>query len=296
VSLGAGAGGKPVRLSPNALEQLCGLAGVPSNFLERVPTSLALKLLRTCLETTDHADGRRVLLRLKTAGPPRVRAILPQSYVRFDDLDVLSELCAALRGKDLKAVRVNVTDDILFLRLAGSEDLNLGSRQHPDPARSGIDLITSETGAHKLELRNCLLRIVCENGLTIVSSAGKAFRSRYSSIDRDELQEAFRKTLDESLSKGPEVAGRLAQTRSSYVGDPRAELEAIFRKFKLGTPRGRIGRWVVQEVLRNLSVFGVARFDLIQAFTAVARGLDHGARTRIEDAMGSYLMAGAESN
>jgi len=293
VSIGASAGTKPVGLSPNALEQLCGLAGVPPNFLERVPTSLALKLLRSCLETTEHSDGRRFLLRLKTSGPPRLRAILPQSYVRFDDLDVFKELRAAAEGRDFKAVRVNITDDVLFLRLAKEDALNLGPRQQPDPALAGIDLITSETGAHKLELRHCLLRLVCENGLTTMASAGKAFRSRFSSIERELLQEAFRKTLEDSIRKGSEIAARLAQTRSSYIQDPRAELEAIFRKYKLGTTRGRIGRWVVQEVLRNLSMFGVAKFDLIQAFTAVARGLEHAARTRIEDAMGSYLVAGS---
>jgi len=296
VRIGPVAGQKPLGLSPNALEQLCALAGVPPSFLERVPTSLALRLLRACLETAEHADGRRVLVRLKTAGPPSVRAILPQSYVRFDDLDVLSELRAAAEGRELKALRVNVTDDIFFLRLAGEEVHSLGSAQHPDPALAGIDLITSETGAHKLELRQVLLRVVCENGLTMMSKAGRSFRSRFSAIDRQKLHEAFRKTLEESICKGPEIAGRLAETRSSYIKDPRAELEAIFRKYRLGTTRGRIGRWVVQEVLRNISIFGILKFDLIQSFTAVARGLDHSARTRIEDAMGSYLMAGAESN
>lgn len=296
VSIAGVAGGKPIGLSSNALEQLCALAGVPPNFLERVPTSLALKLLRSCLETADHADGRRFLLRLKDARRPRLRAILPQSHVRFDDLDVFSELSAAATGRDLKAVRVHVTDDIFFLRLAREEALNLGPRQRPDPALAGMDLITSETGAHKLELRHCVLRLVCENGLTTIASAGKAFRSRLSSIDRELLREAFRQTLEESMRKGTEIATRLAQTRSSYIQDPRAELEAIFRKYKLGTPRGRIGRWVVQEVIRNLSMFGVAKFDLIQAFTAVARGLEPAARTRIEDAMGSYLVSGSGLN
>lgn len=296
VSIGAGAGGKPVGLSENALGQLCELAGVPTGFLERVPTSLAVKLLRTCLETAEHADGRRVLVRLKTTRSPRVRAILPQSYVRFDDLDVLSELRAAVGRKEIKAVRVSVTDDILFLRLAGTEALDLGSGRQPDPARPAIDLITSETGAHKLELRNCLLRLVCQNGLTTVSSVSRAFRSRFSSIDREKLRDGFGAAVEESLRKGQALAHRLAETRSSYIQDPRAELEAIFRKFKLGTTRGRIGRWVVGEVLRSLSVFGVAKFDLIQAFTSVARDLDHTARTRFEDAMGSYLMAGGALN
>ena len=50
------------------------------------------------------------------------------------------------------------------------------------------------------------------------------------------------------------------------------------------------------ELAPSRSLFGVHRFDLVQAFTATARGLEHKDRMRLEDAMGAYVDQTHRSN
>ena len=85
---------------------------------------------------------------------------------------------------------------------------------------------------------------------------------------------------------------RLRDARQAYVADPASEVARIFRRYRLGSPKGKAGRWVVDELLRRGTLFGVERFDLVQAFTAVARDLDHATRLKFEDAMGAYVLQG----
>ena len=40
----------PLRFTPTSIQQVCGIAGIPAPFLEKVPASIGLKLLRCLLE------------------------------------------------------------------------------------------------------------------------------------------------------------------------------------------------------------------------------------------------------
>ncbi|MBI4602939.1 MAG: hypothetical protein HY721_13360 [Planctomycetes bacterium] len=282
-----------LRLTETSAEQICGLAGAPPQFLERVPAALGLRLLRCLLEVCPRADGRSLLLRHQGEDAPRLLAVLPHTFVRLEDLEVLAELRSAAGGQDLKVVSLKVTDDFFFVRIVlGDGELNLGTDRHPDRAIAGVDVITSQTGVRPLELRRCLFRVVCSNGLTVVSRAQRALRQARSGPDRERLQAALHAAFEEAVREGPQIASRLAETRAAEIRDPGAEIQRIFRRFQLGSPTGRIGRWIAQEVLAKYGLF-VQKFELIQAFTAVARGLEHRDRMRLEDAMGAYLMEGA---
>lgn len=281
-------------LTPTALSQLCNVTGVPMPFVERAPASLAASSLRCFAEMVAEGAGKTSLLRLKGQGTSssRLRAILPQSYVRLDDRAVLAEVTAAVGGADLRAATVNVEEDVFAVRLVFDEELNLGSARHPDGGRLGIDVITSETGRHPLEVRWVVFRTVCSNGMTQVSSQQEALRKRYTRVDRESLRSILRSTVEEALSKGRGYAERLADTRSDDVADPVAEVDRIFRHHRLGNPRGKVGRWVTDHLLRARTLWGVPRFEVVQAFTQVAQSLDHAERRRFEDAMGSYVGGG----
>jgi len=73
------------------------------------------------------------------------------------------------------------------------------------------------------------------------------------------------------------------------VASPVPEIERNFYHFKLGSPRGRVGRWVIAEALKSKTLWGLQRFDIVKAFTLAAQSLGHRERRRFEDAMSSYL-------
>ena len=284
-----------LRPSETALAQLCQLSGVPYAFLERVPPALGLKAMRGMLAIAAESDERPHLFRLKAAPRPVLRALLPQSYVRLDDVDVVTALQDAARTADLRAVNVSIDDDVCALRLVSTEKLELGTQQHSDPALPGIDVVSSETGRHALEVRNVLVRVVCLNGVTSTADARQRLRKRYTDLGRDRLWAAFREAIDNAPTRGKEMALRLSTTRDQFAEDPPREVGRICERFRLGTSRGRIARWVVAELLQHATLFGVRRFDVVQAFTAVARGLEPAERRRVEDAMGEYVVEGVES-
>lgn len=278
------------RLTATALGQFCNLAGVPFSFLEKLPTSLALKVLRCMVEVGGPSDGRPRLFRLKGEGSPKLRAVLPQSYVRLDDLEVLDEVDQAVAGEDIRVVSFTVGDDALHLRLVFRDVLDLGPSGRSDPAWPGVDIMTSETGQHALEVRHVVWRQICSNGVTSVTAEHQTLSTRYTRFDRAALRESLTAALNSAVHAGLETAGTLRETRGATLVDPRAEIEHIMRTYRLGSPRGRIGRWVAEELTRTIDLFGCSRFDLVQAFTATARGLAHRDRMKLEDAMGSYLV------
>lgn len=281
-----------LRFSPTALGQFCGLLGVPGAFLERVPASLGLATLGCLREMSAEAMDRQYLFRMREGASPTLRAILPQSYVRLDDEEVLAEVQHSAARMGLKATTVTITDDMLHLRVALPGSLNLGTLQRGDPAYTGIDVLSSETGRHRLQVRKMLFRVACGNALTHQFRDAHSMRARYTRLERPLLRRMLQNALDHAVREGPVDAARLASMRSDYVAEPMQEIEGIFRHYRLGSTQGRIGRWVIDEVVKNLSLFGVDRFTIVQAFTAVARGLEPSHRMRFEDAMGHYLLHG----
>jgi hypothetical protein len=277
-------------LTPTALGQLAGMAGIPASFMERVPPALGLRLLRSLLEVSAGEEDRACLLRLKEGDPPVVRAVLPPSFVRISDCELLDDLESAVE-RPATIVNLDVTPDVFSIRVVfADESTNVGTRRDPDPTMPGLDLRSSETGAYPLQIRRLVFREVCSNGMTGIAESQKLLRRRMTRFDRGEFRVAVRAAAEESVRFGTEMADRLRASRGDMLPDPQREVERIFRRYKLGSPRSDKARWVASELLQSLSLFGVGKFELVQAFTAVARGLEHDRRLRWEDAMADYLL------
>jgi len=293
-------GPRTIEACPTAhsMGQICSLLRVPAQFLERLPAAVGLRLLRTLQDTSELGDGRALLMRFRGKDQPVFRAVLPSSFVRVNDLEILATINRAT-GYRMDATLVDVEEDTMTLRLAlndREQALNLGSTQKKDPGLAGISLMSSETGAHPLEVRHLLLRLVCENGLTAPVDEQKALSRRFTQVDRSVITRAIQGALDNMIPRGRELADRLAESRAQVVPDPAAEVRSIFQRHRLGNPSGRLGRWVTEEVNGQMNLFGAQRFEVVQAFTAVARGLERADRLRFEDAMGAYLLDGPARN
>lgn len=284
---------RTMALTPTALGQLAGMAGIPAPFLERVPPALGLRLLRSLLEVAAGEEDRSCLLRLREGREgtaPSIRAVLPASFVRISDRELLEDLERAVE-RPATIVNLQVTADLFSIRVVFADDVaDVGMARHPDPTMPGLDLRSSETGVYPLQIRRLVFRQVCANGMTGLAESQKLLRRRMTRFDRGEFRVAVREAAEESVRFGREMAGRLRVSRGQVVEDPRSEIARIFRTYRLGSPRSDKARWVAAEVLQNVSLFGVGRFELVQAFTAVARGLEHERRVLWEDAMADYLM------
>jgi hypothetical protein len=165
----------------------------------------------------------------------------------------------------------------------------VGPSRKSDAAVAGIDILSSETGRYRLQIRTVLLRLVCSNGMTSLVAGPRQFRSTAANLDRERFRSALREAMSTSVNAATEQVERLRQARTEFVSNPDREIEGIFKRYRLGRFRGEPGRWVRGELNRERSLFGVDRFAIVQAVTAVARGLDHDVRRHWEDSMSEYL-------
>jgi len=282
-----------LKFTPTSFRQLCSIASVPAQIPAKAPAALGLNLLRSMLEMSEAGEGALFLLRLRLAKRPVLRAILPRSFVRIDDVQVADALECATGGKNVRIASMSVDEDTWFARILLGDSVNLGNAAMPDSIMTGMDLITSETGLRPMEIRHVLFRVVCANGITRPVEKEPGWKNRYTAVERPVLEGRLADALDRALMSGGVMAGRLSESRAGHVEDAGEEIARIFRDYRLGNPRGRIGTWIAQEVMKENTLFGVSRWTICQAFTFVARGLDHSRRMQFEDAMGSYLVTPA---
>lgn len=263
---------------------------MPRAFLDTAPASVALGALRTMLRVVAEGDDRRRLFRYERGRRARLVGVLPQSYVRMADVEVLDALERS--ASDLRVQLAKIDDDVVSVRLLRDEKIDLGAARGGDDGVAGIHVVSSETGRMPLQVRQVLLRIVCANGITALADADSKLSTRYTGLNRRELEVAFSGAVDAASGRAQAWAARLEHARGEPVEDPGEEISRVVHRFNLGGPTGRIARWVREETRRARSLFGVSRFDVVQSFTAVARGLETSPRLRVEDAMGTYLEHG----
>ena len=286
-----------LRFSETSIQQLCRIAGIPHYAIERMPAALGLSVLRCMLEIAAPKIDRMYLFRLKeTPDEHWIRGILPASYIRCDDGEVLETIIDTVGTPDNRVANLTVNDDLFTIRLLFKDEVNFGSDQSPDPARVGVDIRSSETGLVPTEIRHLVHRLVCSNGMTTLSTEGRKEVRRTGRLDPAGFRSSLSRALGESLNFGQEVAKVMADAHHDYLDDPIAEIAHVFHTYRLGRPRGKLGRWVTAELIKEKNLLGVRRFDVVNAFTAVARNLEHDERVRVEDAVTSYLMAMASRN
>lgn len=279
-----------VEPTETALRQLCNRAGIPYPFMDRLPASLGLGVLRGLTNILMESGDKQHLFRLRDFhGRTMLRAILPSSFVRFDDRDAFHEVSTLTEPTGARALDVYITEDLFRLRLVFPDRLNLGSGSKPDQAFVGIDVKSSETGWCATQVRQAMIRVVCCNGMTSMTPEPGSRKLRRMGIDREEFLTAFEKTLGTVFGSAREIAERLAGSRSLYVRDPLNEVKRVFTRYDLGRPTGRRGQLVQQELLPQLSLLGVSRFDVVQAFTSVAQRLRPEKQEQFEDAMWDYV-------
>lgn len=284
-------GGPAIGFSETSIGQYCRIVGLPTYVLERLPASVGLNVLRCMSAIAHERKPLKYLFRMKR-NPSRMqlRALLHGSYVRFDDTMVMEHIQQQLEGHAMHVARMNITDDLFSLRLLGPREYNLGTEKARDPSFAGFDVRSSETGRYALQVRILLHRVVCSNGMTAIVGNDPHKIRRNNSRGKEDFARLLDEAVRSYIHEGPAMAARLTQMRSAYLPRPDEEIDRIFARHHLGSPRGRIARRIRDQVAPLTGLLGATQFDVVQAFTSVAQQLDHDWRPRVEDAMGEYVM------
>jgi len=281
----------PLSFSETAVQQLCRIAGIPHAAIERMPAALGMSVLRCMLEIAGPTIDKLFLFRLKeNSAIRRVRAILPASYIRCDDSEVLETIIGSIGTAGNRVSNVTVKDNLFAIRVLLPDHVDFGTAQSPDKGRLGVDVRSSETGSFPTEIRHLVHRLICSNGMTTLSQDGRKEVRRTGRLDPDGFRRQLGTALSRTLPHGRQVARVMMESHHDYLDDPVGEIAYVFNRHRLGRPQGKLGRWVTTELIREQNLMGVRRFDVVNAFTAVARNLEHHERVKVEDAVTSYLL------
>lgn len=295
VAPAAGETAMPQRLAlrEESARQLCHHLGVPPNFAATLPAEVAANLLNRALY--EGADKLALLRCKRTPGGSTLRAILKPSYPRLTDLEVVSAVRASPTGTELRVSHISILEDVLSLRVVFPEGHDLGRPRRPDIHLMGIDVTNTETGGQsRLAVRFLCHRLVCSNGLTMPVHFSR-LDARHARFDGDALRDELTTALAWCSDRAPRMIHSLMEARQISISSPEEELDALFRRYRLGGTRGRIGQRMMNELQRGVGLFGCSLFDFIQAVTLVSQTLAPLQRLRFEDAVGEMLVQRTEA-
>lgn len=294
-ALRADTGGRvrDVRFRSRSLVQFLSHLGIPAKYVARIPVDLALENVNRLL--ADRAE-ELVLLRIGGVHGDEVRALLKASFCRFSDQEILGIATDLSRAANLKAANVSILADSFHLRLITPErTINVAPGRGHDPVHTGIDIYNSETGHGSLKVRGLVYRQVCSNGMTINEAVADGLNVKLDRIDGDRVRRAFDKALVWCADNLDLLADRYLRTHEVALGDPRSSLDRFLNRHSLGRVNGRIGQLILSRLQVRNGLFGVTKFDLLQAVTEVSQAMTVTQRLRYEDAAGSYMLDGVNS-
>lgn len=222
-------------------------------------------------------------------GDGTLRAFLGASYEPIDDARVFTRMIYILGGRanDLRFVRCEVTDKFSYYVALDIHEVDLG-RKEPDAHHSGFILVNSEVGAGALSLMEYLWRLVCANGLILLSSGRKLFRK----VHRRQEDISIDTDMSYALALLPHrwtvAQDLIRQAKDVEVKEP----EAFLRQMLHEDVEARVYTEVVLDAYRAEPE--PTRFGLVQAVTRAAQATSPDTRFNLERFAGRMLEVGLE--
>jgi hypothetical protein len=214
---------------------------------------------------------------------------------RFTNGDMLDAVGPLARETGMKVLRYGVGEESLFAHLVFPRDEDAGGKTGPDPHRFGIWIGHSDTGFRTPRVDLAVMRVICTNGMVGLSGE-PVFAMRRSALHNlrgREVAHRIRARVTDLLKAKDRFLEVLRSSRGSKIqGDSaRAELERVLKA--QGLPKKTLG--LLADAFRREAgrgpEAGADRFEIAQAMTRAAQGMEAAMQERFERAAWNYLQA-----
>lgn len=263
--------------------------GIPYRFAtERCDPGLAEEISE---RLRSQEQPRAILVRMKREKSGlRVRAVLPGSYHRFDNLDFLDIAEPVADQLDFRAERYRLDEMTFSVRLLSPEAVNAGTTERRDPHHFGVALLNSEVGYLDPQGEVTVVREICSNGLLGIS--GEPFfrhrRSALAGMSKERLADRFRRGLDEGLQSREEVIETIRNSREASPGTGRGpEVVRIAHRALRLPPRNL--PVALEAHTQEVEGGAATAFTVASSLTRAARHLSIEDAIRYERAAWNYL-------
>jgi hypothetical protein len=265
---------------------------LPGGFLEKdAPAGIAQDTLDHFLKNGPDR-GFRIRVRKAEEGW-RVLGVMSSTLPRFTYGDMLDAVGPLAQETGMKVIRYGVGDESMFAHLVFPREEDAGDREAMDPHRFGIWLAHSDTGFRTPRVDLAVMRVVCTNGMVGLSGE-PVFTMRRSALHNlrgREVAHRIRARVLDLLKAKDRYLEILRSSRGEKIRgeSARTELERVLKYH--GLPRRTLGLLADafrREAGRGADA-GADRFQIAQAMTRAAQGMEPGMQERFERAAWNYL-------
>jgi hypothetical protein len=266
--------------------------GIPLEFLaDRCPAGMAQGLVDHFMSIE---PPRALLVRLfKADAGTRVRAVLPGSYARFDNADILGVAGRIADEYGLKVERYRLDENYFHLRLVFGDEVDAGGPGLVDPHRFGVFFRNSEVGQGVPEAQFAIVRKICGNGLIGFQSEPlmRLHSSSLNSVSRDRLVDRFKEGLEGALQERGRVIEtiRSAKGKKVKLADIAEEFRRIHREYGLSQRNLEIVRAAYHREARDPGSKTPTVFEIASALNRAAQHLPAEESIRYEEAAWDFL-------
>lgn len=274
--------------SPHALRQFGEMLGVRSpkdirNYGIGKPWEVEAAIAVYAAHLENAGRDKPVMLRI-TDG--RVRAVVSNSYGRYDSTAILQEFVNVSQGNNAEITRADLTDQRWYLEMLRPEIVNIETDRNGDvPAVFGASLGNSDFGSGSVELRLFVLNLVCMNGMVGQSlirkvHIGEAITSNEALLSAETIRkrtEFFTSSMQDILGHAfaDEVVKRSIrniQDKAKTIIDPSA---TVGKMVKTKTISSTEADAILHRLLNGSVADGLVgdptEWKLANAVTAIAR-------------------------
>ncbi len=270
--------------------------GIPLEFLGgRCGTGLAQEIVDQFMAAQ---PPRALLVRLvREKRGLRVRAVLPASYARFDNPDMLGLAREVADETGLKVEHFRLEPEAFYCRLILPEAVDAGAEGCPDPHHFGIFLRNSEVGFGAPEAHFTVVRQICRNGALGITEEPlmRLHTSSLHGVRRERLVRRFREGIEDGLRRRDAVVEAIRRARRTKVKaqDISKALRSIHREHGLSLRNLEIVREAYHRELREGGYGEATVFTISSALNRAAQHLPGEEAIRYETAAWRYLVRGA---
>lgn len=213
-----------------------------------------------------------------------LRAFLSPGYQDLDDTRVFSRLALVLNhhAHDLGFIRHEVTDEHSFYVALDRTIVDLGNKE-TDVHYNGFIIVNSEVGASALSLFEYLWRLVCQNGLIMLTQGEKLFRK----VHRQQEDESIDRDLAYALALLPQRWKNSEKLVRRAKWLPVEKPEDTLRSLLADSPE--VKPYIEAVVESYQAEPDPSRFGLVQAMTRTAQTLTPEERFLVERFAGEVL-------
>jgi hypothetical protein len=261
--------------------------GIPHQYLMKCPSRLAKDQVSYWMSTIADND---LLIRARIGrkdGEDYARAVLSGSYGRMDNTELLNIAAIIADEANMRVFRFDMPDHSMHIKALLNDNVDMGSKQTPDPVHLGFHIGNSETGNRTITWDVMTFRLVCTNGLvTLVDGARLVSQQHRGDIDLPAFRDEIRTQCHKVILKQDAIFGKMGSMREAKLIDPFEEARAVWAKYGLPSKHRNHVFTLLTEKYTDAT-----RWDVINAITECAQSLadNPDIRLKMEEAAGRYM-------